>query len=212
MKTCLLLVMILMMAPFLGSPAIDRVAASAFAQGGKNSSPRASILFTANSTGIHDGDGKGIYIDGVDGTVCYLNSGSGDLSFQQNASHTKTPRTGYVDYTNPVAPSISLGTHLLPQSFLAHPYALLQMEIGSTKLGPVGLTTEFNGILYHIQFGYTTGDGSNQALYTRISATQWEVQTIAGQDVGRLVSGAFGRTQTYVGLYHVPLDFIITKL
>ena len=98
------------------------------------------------------------------------------------------------------------------QGFLAHPYALLQMEIGSAKLGPVGLTTEFNGILYHIQYGYTTGDGSNQPLYTRLSATQWEVQTIAGQDVGRLVSGDFGRTQTYVGLYHVPVDFIITQL
>lgn len=212
MKCCLLLVMSLTMAAFLWSPAIDQGAAAAFAQGGKHPSLRASILFTANSTGIHDGDGKGIYIDGVDGTGCGLNSGSGDGSFAQNASHTRTPRTGYVDYTNPVAPAISLGTHLLPQAFLAHPYALLQMEIGSTKLGPVGLTTAFNGILYHIQFGYTTGDGSNQALYTRLSATQWEVQTIAGQDVGRLVYGDFGKTQTYVGLYHVPVDFIFTQL
>jgi len=201
----------LTMALLSGNPTIDKGAA-AFAQGGKNSSPRASIFFTANSTGIHDGDGKGIYTDGVDGTLCYLNSGSGDLDFQQDYSHTKTPRTGYVDYTNPVAPAIPLGIHYPMQGFLAHPYALLQMEIGSAKLGPVGLTTEFNGILYHIQYGYTTGDGSNQALYTRVSATQWEVQTIAGQDVGRLVSGDFGKTQTYVGLYHVPVDFIVTQL
>jgi len=218
MKNCLLLVMSLTMALLSGSPAIDRGAAAAFAQGGKNSSLQASIFFTANSAGIHDGDGKGIYIDGVDGTVCYLNSGSGDLSFQQDASRTKTPRTGYVDYTNPVAPAVSLGvqyptgTTTQYPSFMAHSYAMLQMPIGSTKLGPVGLTTSFNGISYHIQYAYTAGDGSNQVLYTRISANQWEVQTLPGQDIGRVVTGNPGTTQSFVGLYHVPLDFIVTQL
>ena len=216
MKNCLLFVVSLMMALLSGNPTIDKGAA-AFAQGGRNSTPRASIFFTVNSTGIHDGDGKGIYTDGVDGTKCVF-AGSGDLSFQQDASHTKTPRTGYVDYTNPVAPAVSLGiqyptgaTTQYP-SFMAHPYALLQMAVGSTKLGPVGLTTSFSGISYHIQFGYTADDGSNQVLYTRLSATEWEVQTLPGQDVGRLVSGNPGTTQTFVGLYHVPLDFIITQL
>jgi hypothetical protein len=218
MKNCLLLLLSLTMTLFLGSPTIEQGAAVTFAQGGKNANLSASIFFTPSSTGIHDGDGKGIYTDGVDGTKCLLYSGSGDLTFQQDASRTKTPRTGYVDYTNPVAPAVSLGiqyptgTTTQYPSFMAHPYALLQMVIGSTKLGPVGLTTSFSGISYHIQFGYTAGDGSNQVLYTRLSATQWEVQTLPGQDVGRLVTGNPGTTQTYVGLYHVPLDFIITQL
>lgn len=217
MKNCLLLVMSLTMALLSGSPAIDRGAAAAFTQGGKNSSPRASIFFTANSTGIHDGDGKGIYTDGVDGTKCYLNSSSGDLAFQQDAARTKTPRIGYVDYTNPVAPAVSLGiqyptgTTTQYPSFMAHGYAMLQMPIGSTKWGPVGLTTSFNGTSYHIQYGYTAGDGSNQVLYTRLSATEWKVQTTPGSDIGRVVSGNPGTTQTFVGLYHVPLEFIVTQ-
>jgi hypothetical protein len=211
MKNRLLLAMTLMMILLTCAPPFDKKAATS-AQGGKNSILPASIFFTANSTGIHDGDGRGIYTDGVDGTKCELISGSGDLSFMMNYYHTNTPRTGYVDYTNPVPPSVSLGVHYLTDSFMAHPYALLQMAIGSTKMGPVGLSTSFNGISYHIQYAYTAGDGSNQVLYTRLSATQWEVQTLPGQDVGRLVSGKQGFTMTFVGLYHVPLDFIITQL
>jgi len=218
MKTRLLLAMTLTMALLPGSSAIDKRAAT-FAQQGINTHLAASIFFTASSTGIHDGDGKGIYTDGVDGTFCELFSNAGgDLSFQQDSGRTKTPRTGYVDYTNPVAPSVSLGiqyptgiTNRYP-NFTAHAYDLLQMAIGSTKMGPVVLATGFNGISYYIKFGETAGDGSNQALYTRLSATQWEVQTLPGLDVGRLVSGIPGTTQTFVGLYHVPLDFIVTQL
>jgi hypothetical protein len=218
MKYHLLLSMTLTMALLAGSSAIDR-RATTFAQSGKNTHMAASIFFTSNSTGIHDGDGRGIYTDGVDGTNCELFSNAGgDLSFQQDAARTRTPRTGYVDYTNPVAPAVSLGiqyptgiTNRYP-NFTAHAYDLLQMAIGSTKLGPVVLATGFNGTSYYIKFGETAEDGSNQVLYTRISATQWEVQTLPGQDVGRLVSGIPGTTQTLVGLYHVPLDFMITQL
>ena len=218
MKTRIVLAMTLTMALLLGSSAIDNRAAT-FAQNGKNTHLAASIEFTANSTGIHAGDGRGIYIDGVDGTACELFSNAGgDLSFRQDADRTRTPRTGYVDYTNPVAPAVSLGiqyptgiTNRYP-NFTAHAYDLLEMAIGSTKLGPVVLATGFNSTSYNIKFGETAGDGSNQVLYTRISATQWEIQTPPGQDVGRLVSGLPGTTQTFVGLYHVPLDFIVTLL
>jgi hypothetical protein len=218
MKNRRLLATTLTMALLMGSSAIDKSAAT-FAQNGKNTHLPASIFFTANSTGIHDGDGRGIYTDGVDGTACELFSNAGgDLSFRQDANRTKTPRTGYVDYTDPVAPAVSLGiqyptsiTNRYP-NFTAHAYDLLEMEIGSTKMGPVVLATGFNNTSYYIKFGETEADGSNQVLYTRISATQWEVQTLPGQDVGRLVSGLPGTTQTFVGLYHVPLDFIITLL
>jgi len=218
MKTRLLLAMTLTMAMLPGSSMLDNRAVT-FAQNGKTTHLAASIFFTANSIGIHDGDGRGIYTDGVDGTACELfSNAAGDLSFQQDIDRTRTPRTGYVDYTNPVAPAVSLGiqyptgiTNRYP-NFTAHAYDLLEMAIGSTKMGPVVLATGFNGTSYYIQFGNTAGDGSNQVLYTRISATQWEVQTLPGQDVGRLVSGLPGTTQTFVGLYHVALDFIITQL
>jgi|ERR1041384_546874 hypothetical protein len=218
MKTRLLLAMTLTMALLAGSSAIDK-RATTFAQNGKNTNWAASISFTAYSTGIHDGDGRGTYMDGVDGTFCELfSTAGGDLSFEQDANRTKTPRTGYVDYTNPVAPAVSLGiqyptgiTNRYP-NFTAHAYDLLQMAIGSTKMGPVIMATGFNGTSYYVKFGETAGDGSNQVLYMRISANQWEVQTLPSQDVGRLVSGLPGTTQTFVGLYHVPLDFIITQL
>lgn len=218
MKTRLLLAMTLTMALLLGSSAIDKRAIS-FAQNGNNTHLAASIFFTPNSTGIHDGDGRGIYTDGVDGTACRLFSNAGgDLSFQQGTVRKGISRMGYVDYTNPVAPAVSLGiqyptgsTNRYP-NFTAHAYDLLEMAIGSTKLGPAVLATGFNGTNYYIKFGETAGDGSNQVLYTRISATQWEVQTLPGQDVGRLVSGLPGTTQAFVGLYQVPLDFIVTLL
>jgi hypothetical protein len=215
MKTRLLLAMTLTMALLPCSPTLDQRAAT-FAQNGINTHLAASIFFTTNSTGIHDGDGRGIYTDGIDGTFCQLFSNAGgDLSFEQDVNRTRTPRTGYVDYTNPVPPAVSLGIQYPTggtnrgSNFTAHAYDLLQMAIGSTKMGPVILAA---GTGYHIQFGNTAGDGSNPVLYTRISATQWEIQTLPGQDVGRLVSGPPGTTQTFVGLYHVPIDFIITQL
>src|SRR5678816_3030520 len=109
MKTHLLRGMILAMVILAASSAIDK-GATTFAQNGKNTHLRASIFFTPNSTGIHDGDGKGIYTDGVDGTFCELFSNAGgDLSFTHDNDRTRTPRTGFVDYTNPVGTAAPLG-------------------------------------------------------------------------------------------------------
>jgi hypothetical protein len=184
---------------------------------GTKNIPAAITFYWSDPTtpfAIHDGDNKGAFSNNVDGSEVFLDSvNGGNLVFIANFYRSKTQRLGYMDLTHPLSP-LYPDYGLWPAitvNFGCKLYGLLPMTVGQVKYDQARFHSELNGDLTQARFGVTADDGSSLAKYTRVSATQWIVQTEGINDIAQVTHGPAG-SEGAIGLYHVPFYVVVNKL
>ncbi len=153
------------------------------------------------STNIHD-DGRGAYIDGVDGAAVYQ-----DQAFHAHVDKFRVQSPRYLVFylNNPVIGSgaSNLGAITSGNEIYVEQAGLI--AVGQTVLARAKFVLSINKPYDHqLWFGMNAGDGSNQVVVTRVSTTAWTISAPAGSAIARLYSVSPSGTLTSQGFYNVP--------
>lgn len=177
--------------------------------------PKATITpteasFSGLSTGISP-DAQGPYSDGVDGVSSYRVSGSGTTNgwaFDLNARRTSERRTLTYDLNNPFdGPQFGV---VVVNDTHGQVYDLSTMTVGEVRDVRAAFHLFIDRVEYVLRFGQTTGDGSAALKVTRLSNDTFHVTNVADSDLARFLRGN-GPGAVQLGIYHVPIDLLLTN-
>lgn len=177
--------------------------------------PKATIApteasFTDLSTGIRP-DGHGPYFDGIDGVTSYRVSGSGTTNgwaFDLNARRTSERRTLTYDLDNPLN-GPRFGAVVVNDTH-GQVYDLSTMAVGEIRYVRAAFHFFIDRVEYVLRFGQTPGDGSAALKVTRLSTDTFHVTNVADDDLARFLRGN-GSGAVLLGIYHVPIDLVLTN-
>lgn len=166
--------------------------------------------FTDLSTGIAQ-DGQGPYFDGVDGVSSYRVSGSGTTNgwaFDLNARRTSERRTLTYDLSNPFD-GPQFGAVVVNDTH-GQVYDLSTMTVGEVRHVRAAFHLFIDRVEYVLRFGQTPGDGSAALKVTRLSNDAFRVTNVADDDLALFLQGN-GPGAVLLGVYHVPIDLVLTN-
>ena len=172
--------------------------------------PTVALFSTAFPAGIRH-DGRGPYYDGVDGVSSTRVAGStttNGWAFDLKASRATQPRLLIYDlsvpYTGPARGVISINdTH-------GQIYDLSDMAVGEVKYVRAAFHLMINRVEYVLRFGQTPGDGSSALQVTREANDAFHVRTSGQGDLARYLQGN-GPGEVLIGVYHLPVDLMLTN-
>ncbi len=163
-------------------------------------------------------DGRGTYLDRVDGVQSMIDASPGNLHFCMGYYASRTPREAYLDLSSPAgADSVPMGV-TQNDTLCFNITKIRDIPIGSTmeSRASLGFTGGSDGAQYALEWGFPTGGTilSNTLWVTRRSATQWYIEAVPGS-IAELVSvqhvqGSW--VYTHVGTYNVTFNLTVNAL
>jgi hypothetical protein len=150
-------------------------------------------------------DGRGDYVDGVDGIQCTIYQGaSDDMTFYFTASGKKAVRYLQFDYTDKISGSGPVGV-LNDHSSQSSVQTIDAIGIGSTEAHTGGFTTGIG----RFAFNPTNWPGASMLSVTRLSSTTWIVTADAGVNDVAVLSQSAKKGSVDVGHYHMAFQMAV---
>lgn len=179
-------------------------------KGGGGTQPRdfASLQTVFVSGFVADRTENPGYIDGAEGVRSVVAENKG-YQFLSADTPYDSPRTVQVDLTHPVGENTSPAFTFIGNAplHLGIMWDIWSMAPSTSQIGAMGGSVKVSGKMYYFRFATTSG--ASPVRVTRISQSEWTVQS-TGDDLVRLVTTGKRNSEVNLGLYTLPFSLTLT--
>ena len=167
-----------------------------------------TAVFTDHLDDSIRSDGRGAYLNGVDGVQSIIDSFA-DFILQLHYAGKKSSlrREMFFDFTKAITESGAINRGTFYEDAFLNVDSIGTLAIGQSRSSQA----QFNTQVGLLRFNPEKYPGTSYVLVTRTSATTWVITAsgTTGGDVAALVQQAKGNTFQYLGSYHMPFQITV---